>query len=362
LRKFAKFFMIEKALKERFTRIVPKSKRAKFVVGHIRLSRLSFLAVEAAFALFVAGTLPVQARAENIKMKPPGRETPIGAKADRALERYTEVLRVPVSLEQVRGIATDREDRIYVCGDLAIRVMDAKGNPIARIPLEQPARCLAYGGDGLLYVGMQEHVEVYEARGTNWSRKAVWAGLGEEAIVTSIAVVGEHVYAADAGNRMVMRYDTGGRLLGYIGKECETGEGHFLIRRPFFDVAAGKDGTIWIVNTGRYRVESFTREGIYEKSWGFFSESLEGFCGCCNPTHIALLSDGSIVTAEKEIVRVKVYTPDGTLSGVVAGDEQFEEKKIGLDLAVDSRDRILALDPAKRSVRVFRKAEGGKHE
>jgi hypothetical protein len=354
--------MVEKTIKERLTRIVPKTKRAQFDVRHIRLRPLIFRVAEGALALFVGGIFTSQARAENIKMKLPVRETPLGAKADRALEKYAEVLRLPISMEQVRGIAIDPEDRIYVCGDLAIQIMDMEGNPLARIPLEQPARCLAFGGEGLLYVGMQEHVEVYEVHGTNGLRKAVWAGLGQDAIVTSIAAVGKDVYAADAGNMMVMRYDTGGRLLGYIGKESETGEGHFLIRRPFFDVAAAKDGTIWIVNTGRYRIENFTRDGIFKSSWGFFSESLEGFCGCCNPTHIALLSDGSIVTAEKEIVRVKVYAPGGTLTDVVAGDEQFEQKKIGLDLAVDSRDRILALDPAKRAVRVFRKAEGGGYE
>jgi hypothetical protein len=161
---------------------------------------------------------------------------------------------------------------------------------------------------------------------------------------------------------MVMRYDLGGRLLRYIGKTSETGEGHFLIRRPFFDVAAGEDGTIWVVNTGRYRLENFTLDGVFKKSWGFFSEEIEGFCGCCNPTHIALLSDGSIVTAEKEIVRVKVYRPDGTLYGFVAGDDLFEEKKIGLDLAVDSRDRILVLDPTKRSVRIFQEVRGTDNE
>jgi hypothetical protein len=114
------------------------------------------------------------------------------------------------------------------------------------------------------------------------------------------------------------------------------------------------------VNPGRYRIESYTRDGVFIKTWGFFSEAIEGFCGCCNPTHIALLSDGEIVTAEKEIVRVKVYGTDGALLGVVAGDELFEEKKIGLDLAVDSNDRILVLDPTERAVRIFESETGGR--
>jgi hypothetical protein len=255
-------------------------------------------------------------------------------------------------LEQVRGIATDAESRIYVCGDRAVLIMDPMGNPVSRFPLEEPARCVAVGEDGPLYIGMREHVEVYDAKGI---QKTVWAGLGEEAIVTSIATFGNDVFVADAGNRMVMRFDRGGRLLGIIGRRNENGDGGFVIRRPFFDIAAAADGTLWVVNTGRYRLERYTSEGVFQKSWGFFSETIEGFCGCCNPTHIALLSDGSVVTSEKEIARVKVYRPDGTLLGVVAGPDSFEEMTVGLDLAVDSSDRILVLDPKKRTVRIFEK-------
>jgi hypothetical protein len=40
---------------------------------------------------------------------------------------------------------------------------------------------------------------------------------------------------------------------------------------------------------------------------------------------------------------------------VVAGPESFEPQTVGLDLAVDSKDRIYVLDPKKKSVRIFEK-------
>jgi hypothetical protein len=80
---------------------------------------------------------------------------------------------------------------------------------------------------------------------------------------------------------------------------------------------------------------------------------IEGFCGCCNPSHFAIREDGSFVTSEKGIPRIKVYDRLGRLAAVVAGPDNFDEGTVGLDLALDSAQRILVLDPARRAVRIF---------
>jgi hypothetical protein len=82
---------------------------------------------------------------------------------------------------------------------------------------------------------------------------------------------------------------------------------------------------------------------------------IEGFCGCCNPSHFVILDDGSFVTSEKGIVRVKVYNRLGNVVSVVAGPDQFAEGTVGLDLAKDSSQRIYVLDPPKKAVRIFAK-------
>ncbi len=83
--------------------------------------------------------------------------------------------------------------------------------------------------------------------------------------------------------------------------------------------------------------------------------TIDGFSGCCNPSHIAILADGSFVTSEKGLVRVKILNPTGKLKSVVAGPDQFDEETRGLDLAVDSENRIIVLDPKKRLIRIFEK-------
>ena len=93
---------------------------------------------------------------------------------------------------------------------------------------------------------------------------------------------------------------------------------------------------------------------------------MDGFCGCCNPVNIALLSDGSFVTCEKGLVRVKVYDSDGAFVGVVAGPELLmggRTPKVcetpaqcqdgGFDVAVDAKDRVYVLDTLQNTVRIF---------
>ena len=81
--------------------------------------------------------------------------------------------------------------------------------------------------------------------------------------------------------------------------------------------------------------------------------NIDGFGGCCNPSHIAILGDGSFVTSEKGIPRVKIHNRLGELVGVVAPSEQFDENTVGLDLAFDSQDRIYVLDPKRKAIRIF---------
>jgi hypothetical protein len=50
---------------------------------------------------------------------------------------------------------------------------------------------------------------------------------------------------------------------------------------------------------------------------------------------------------------VKVYNRLGELVSIVAAPDQFSEGVVGLDLAVDSLQRIYVLDPKGKAVRIF---------
>ncbi|MCP4903262.1 MAG: hypothetical protein GY906_40390 [bacterium] len=269
---------------------------------------------------------------------------------DPELLAYDEVTPIDVAADKLRGISAGTRGRVFVAADTAL--IGFSGNrETHRFDVEAPAGCLAIDEDGDLYVGFDSHVEVWSHEG---QRVAAWQPVASEAMITSVALTEDEVLVADAGTKLVHRYDRQGQEIGVIGKKDEDrGISGFIVPSPFFDLAVGSDGFAWVVNPGRQSIENYAPDGSLRSSWGEAGMDIEGFCGCCNPTHLSVLPDGSFVTAEKGLPRVKVYAPTGKLKAVVAGPDQFTEGVVGLDLAVDEMGRILVLDPAQKAIRVF---------
>lgn len=276
---------------------------------------------------------------------------------------YEETARHPAGLKEPRRIAVDGQDRLHVVGDRHWVVLDRGGREISRHELADSPRCVAAAGDGTIGIGYRDRIEMLDGAGRSQSG---WEGLGDRAVLTSIALTDEDVLAADAGNRLIWRFDRAGKLRGQIGKKDPArGVPGFVIPSPYFDIAVTHDGIIWAANPGQHRVEAYTIEGGFELGWGEYSSGVEGFCGCCNPINFALLPDGSFVTCEKGLVRVKVYSARGKFQGVVAGPEAFPGYRdaaanpVGLDVACDSGGRVLVVDPLAAEVRVFTRKSNG---
>ncbi|MBN2022720.1 MAG: NHL repeat-containing protein [Pirellulales bacterium] len=283
---------------------------------------------------------------------------------DPSLIRYRQTAEIDVPMRLVRAVAVGPDDRIHVAGDRAIDVFALDGAKVTRLDLDAMPTCLAVD-ERHVYVGMRDHVQRWTLDG---KERVAWPALGPRAVLASIGLDEENVFAADAGNKVVWRFDREGKPTGRLDRrDPEHGEAGFVIPSPYFDVAVGADGLVRVVDPGRHRVEAFTSEGRLETplGWGTPSFAIEGFCGCCNPVNIALLPDGRVVTAEKGIPRVKVHSAEGTFECVVAGPAELvpaggladetrpEFKLLAVDVAADSRGRVLVLDPARRSVRVF---------
>jgi hypothetical protein len=279
---------------------------------------------------------------------------------DPALILYDEAVDpIPTGLVQPLGLAVGPDDAIYVAGERTVRVFSPDGEPgTLEIALEGDPRCLDVTNDGTVYVGVQDHVEIYSPEGRRVNR---WESAGPNAMLTSIAVAGEVVYAAEFSSKEVLRYDRSGNPLESLGEFV------FVVPSPYFDVALGADGMVHVANTGEHCIEAYAPDGDLMSFWGEFSNTdVRRFSGCCNPVNIALLPDGQgFVTAEKGLTRVKVYDAEGAFKGFVAGPESFtrhdslcsspdyDANRSGLDVAVDGRGRILVLDPATAEIRIF---------
>jgi len=274
-------------------------------------------------------------------------------KSEKSLIHYAEVQQIDLNLESLYAIAIGPEDKIYVSGIDSIVILNRDGSAHSSIKTSGPAFCLSLDENGDLYAGMRDHVEVYDKKGV---KKAQWESLGKEAIITSIAISKKSVFVADAGNHIVWKFSKAGDKQARIGEKNKAKDiPGFVIPSPYFDVAVDPDGFLWVVNPGRHSLENYTEEGNLRTLWGEYAMEIHGFCGCCNPTHITILDDGSFVTSEKGIARVKIYNRLGKFVSIVAAPDQFREGTAGLDLAADSSRRIYVLDPVKKAVRIFEK-------
>lgn len=291
-------------------------------------------------------------------------------KIDPSLILYQEntAAKIQTGLTRPRVIAVGPENHIYVAGDTSLQIYSAAGQLIKTATLSGPARCLAVAEDGTIYTGLGDHIEVYSPE---LKQAAVWKSFGEKSILSSLAVSGENVFAADAGSRVVLHYDRAGNLLNQIGrKDSQKNIAGFVIPSPYFDLAAAPDGLLRVVNPGRHRIEAYTFGGDLEITWGKPSSEIDGFCGCCNPVNFAMTADGSYITCEKGLTRIKIYDGQGNFAGVVAGPDAFRKhdslcgekgsdcNEGGLDVAVDASGNVFILDPYTGEIRVFTRKSG----
>ncbi len=253
----------------------------------------------------------------------------------------------------------DDQDRIYVGGDRGIAIFSPDGRKLAEIALKGEPRCLTVGGPqhvkpGQLYVGMEEHVEVFDLKGEH---VGAWSPPANETYFTSITTTDSEVWVADRGNRLVWRYDLSGKLLAPVGKSTGAkDEAEFAVTDRYFDLVAAHDDLVYVVNPRLLRVEGYdARHGDRETAWGKGSPAVADFFGCCNPARLAVLPDGDFATAEKGIPRVKVYSHQGKFKTVVVGPPQLTDTPAGV--AGDRRGRVLVLDARAAKVRVFEKKE-----
>ena len=309
-----------------------------------------------------AGLIAVLAVSE-LKRDPMG-STDKGATPERTklLRRVATLYRreaeLRVELSEPRGLAISASGGLYVCGDRHVLKVGETGETLRRYLLENPPRTLDLLPDERIIIGFDGHLEVLDQL-TGISES--WSDLGDQAILTSVrvAVSGEEVYVADAGNRQVLIFDRGGKLLGTVGAPDSRGATSFLIPSPYFDIAPNPavPGELWIADPGRHLLKRFTREGTLLFSWGSYAADIAGFAGCCNPSHMAILPNGDIVTSEKGIPRVKLYDQKGALKGVVAGPAAFPRDSEGLDLAVSPSGDIMVLAPKARVIQIYRRVE-----
>lgn len=275
---------------------------------------------------------------------------------DPALIQYNETRNIRLQCEEPRSIFY-AEDRLYILADQYLQIIDPNGNQLLKTELTDTPECVYTSADGSIYVGFRNYIGVYNGQG---QRIRTWPSLGEDAYITALVMRDTTMFVADAGNRCVHQYSTiSGEVVGIIEGKTSMEDIHgFIVPSPTFDLAVNAEGELWVVNPGKHSFENYADDGKLRTYWENSSAYIDGFTGCCNPAHLALLPDGSFVTSEKKLVRIKIHKPSGELSGVVAAPDKFWVDGQAPDITVSPDGKIYALDLDQKMVRVFEKNLG----
>ena len=269
---------------------------------------------------------------------------------DPNLVTYQETRNYRINARKAGGIAVSGE-KIYLAADTFLQVFDYAGKQIFKVSLPEPAGCLEVNPQEDIIIGFRNVVALYSSAGEEKWRSDP---LDERAVITALALKDGTIFAADAGNRSVHRFtDEGTYVDSFEGKTSIEGNHGFIVPSPYFDLGVNPDGELWVVNPGKHALENYTDEGNLRSFLENISPEIDGFSGCCNPAHIAIMADGSFLTSEKGIPRIKIHEASGKLSTVVAPPDKFTEDGEAPDVAVDEEGIVYALDYDRNMIRIF---------
>lgn len=268
---------------------------------------------------------------------------------DPSLIAYKETKNIPIVGYKPEGIDV-YDGFIWLAGNNTIQAISTSGVQKFLKETNGSGTAIAVNSDRV-FVSFEDHISTYTLDG---DFLAEWDVPGRNCVFTSISLKGELLFVADAGNRRILKYNLDGDLLGEFQGQTESAAGHgFIVPSPNFDIAVNSSGELWAVNPGKHALENYSDDGKLLGSWQNSSMDIEGFTGCCNPAEIAVLPDGSFVTSEKGLVRIKTYDKSGKLKSVVAAPAKFEEEGKAPEVAADDDGVIYALDFDRSVIRVF---------
>jgi DNA-binding beta-propeller fold protein YncE len=178
--------------------------------------------------------------------------------------------------------------------------------------------------------------------------------------LTSVTVdpKGDRIYVVDIGgveseSHRVRVFDAqSGKHLFDFGKRG-VGPGEFNLPR---DVAVGRDGQLYVVDGGNFRIQVFDRNGKYLQAFGRVGRQLGQFA---RPKEAATDKEGNLYVVDTAFGNIQIFNPDGELLMFI-GDrsEQDGPAKYMLPsgVYVDEDGRIYMVDQWFRKVDIFRPA------
>ena len=277
------------------------------------------------------------------------------------LDRLTGTKTVDEKLELRKpyGVATDKKGRIYVADTelQLVFVIDAKNKSVekregnSRAPLGMPVG-LAVDADDRLFVSdaAMHSVTCFNAAGAIVAHFGT-ANLGRPGGI-AIDRQRNRLYVADAKENRIAVFDTTSfQFVAYYGGSGKLGQrekGTFLAPT---NVAVDRQGSIYVADTGNYRVQILTSAGKFVRAFGAQGDGPGEFI---RPKGIAVDSAGHVYVADAEFNNFQILTSDGQpLLAVGALGAEPGQFALLAGLYIDSEDQIYTTEMFHGRVQVF---------
>jgi sugar lactone lactonase YvrE len=160
------------------------------------------------------------------------------------------------------------------------------------------------------------------------------------------------VYVADTWNHRIQKFDATGKFIttwGVAGQTDMGGQGGIFWGPR--DVAAGKDGRVYVSDAGNKRIQVFNADGAFQAQFGGAGVQPGQLD---EPVGLAIAPDGNLIVNDTWNQRIQVLSPDGQpirqweIKGWV--DQSVTNKPY---VAVDKDGNIYTTDPTGFRVLVF---------
>jgi DNA-binding beta-propeller fold protein YncE len=260
-----------------------------------------------------------------------------------------------VAVHQGRMFLSDSVDRF-------VKVFDVRQGKAFDIGVEDPGRLskplgLDVDRAGNLYVAdaSAKAILVYNRDG-KYQRRIGNEKMFDRLSSVTVDPAGERLYVVDIGgvtseNHRVRVFDArSGEHAFDIGKRG-TGPGEFNLPR---DLAIGRDGNLYVVDGGNFRIQVFDAKGRYLQTFGTVGKQLGNFA---RPKEIATDREGNVYVVDTAFGNFQIFNAEGDLLMFV-GDraEQDAPAKYMLPsgIYVDEDGRIYMVDQWFRKVDIFR--------
>lgn len=162
------------------------------------------------------------------------------------------------------------------------------------------------------------------------------------------------IFVVDTGNSRIVKYKSSGELVNAWGSQTLVGEtlpppGSF--NEPW-GIAVDSEGNILVADTWNHRIQKFDSEGKFLLQWGVAGGIEEGLDRMWGPRGLAVATDGTVYVTDTGNKRVIAFSPKGkALFAFESVGDALLDEPVGITLGLDGN--VYVADTWNMRVAIF---------